>query len=47
MNIIKLSKKHIAPAGTMLGKVFMDGPISVHVIPDFNERKLKMKCGIL
>ena len=42
-NIIKLSKKHIVPAGIMLGKALIDDPLSIHVIPDSNERKLKMK----
>jgi len=42
-DIIRLSKKHITSAGIMLGMAFMDDPISIHVIPDSNERKLKMK----
>lgn len=42
-NIIRLSKKHIVSAGIILGMVLNDDPTSIHVLPDSNERILKMK----
>jgi len=42
-NIIRLSKKHIVSAGIILGMALNDDPISIHVLPDSNERILKMK----
>ncbi len=42
-NIIRLSKKHIVSAGIILGMALNDDPISIHVLPDSNERKLKLK----
>jgi ribosomal protein S18 acetylase RimI-like enzyme len=45
-NIIRLSKKHIASAGIILGMALKDDPISIHVLPDSNERILKLKHGL-
>ena len=42
-NIIKLSKKHITSAGIILGMALKDDPVSIHVLPDSNERILKIK----
>ena len=41
-NIIRLNKNHIKSAGILLGRALFDDPVSIHVIPDSNERKEKL-----
>lgn len=40
--MIRLNKSHIKSAGILLGRALFDDPVSIHVIPDSNERKLKL-----
>ena len=40
--MIRLNKNHIKSAGILLGRALFDDPVSIHVIPDSNERKLKL-----
>lgn len=42
-NIITLTKNQIKSAGEVLGRALKDDPVSVHVLPDKNERHERIK----